>query len=72
MIFLLICVFIGVILFEVPTLIRNKHWRELVVFSIFLSIAFIMALLQTIGVKLPSPAKGIDFLIRDFLHWNYQ
>ncbi|EHQ88520.1 hypothetical protein [Desulfosporosinus youngiae] len=72
MIFLLVCAFIGVILFEVPSLIRNKHWRELIVFSIFLSMAFLMSLLPAIGVKLPSPAKGIDYLIEDILHLNYQ
>lgn len=72
MIFLLLSAFIGVILFEVPSLIRKKHWRELVVFSIFLSIAFVMALLPTIGVKIPSPPKGIDYLVRDILHLNYQ
>ena len=72
MIFLLVCAFIGVILFEVPSLIRNKHWRELIVFSIFLSMAFLRSLLPAIGVKLPSPAKGIDYLIEDILHLNYQ
>jgi len=72
MVFLLVSAFIGVILFEVPSLIRNKHWRELIVFSIFLSIAFVMALLATLGVKLPSPSKGIDYFVKDILHLNYQ
>jgi len=72
MVFLLVCAFIGVILFEVPSLIRNKHWRELIVFSIFLSIAFVLALLATIGVKLPSPARGIDYFMENILHLNYQ
>jgi len=72
MIFLLVIVFIVVILFEVPSLIRKKHWRELGVFSILLSIAFVMSLLLTIGIKLPSPAKGLVFLVRDILHLNYQ
>ena len=71
MIFLLVCAFLGVILIEVPSLISKKHWRELVVFSILLSIAFVMALLQTIGVKLPSPTKAIDHLVEDVLHLNY-
>lgn len=72
MIFLLISVFIGIILFEVPSLIRNKHWRELVVFSSLLFFAFILALLQILGVDVPSSSKGIDFLIRDVLHLNYK
>ena len=72
MIFLLITVFIGIILFEVPSLIRNKHWRELIVFSSLLSVAFILSLLQILDVKVPSPSEGINFLIRDVLHLNYK
>lgn len=72
MIFLLVGLFIVIILFETPSLIRHKHWRELIVFSIILSMAFVMTFLPTIGVKLPSPARGIDHLIEDILHINYQ
>ena len=72
MIFLLITVFIGIILFEVPSLIMNKHWRELIVFSSLLSMAFILSLLQILDVKVPNPSEGIDFLIREVLHLNYK
>ncbi len=72
MIFLIIIVFIGVILFEVPGLVRKKHWRELTVFSFFLLLGFIMALLLTIGVKIPSPFKAEQYLIKDILHLNYE
>lgn len=71
MIFLLILVFIVIGLIEVPVLIRNKHWRELIAFSFFLLVAFIMTLLQTLGVKLPSPLNSINYLIKDILHLNY-
>lgn len=71
MIFLLVCAFIGVILFEVPSLIRQKYWRELIVFSLLLAMAFAMSLLETIGVKIPSPAKGMDYLMENILHLNY-
>lgn len=71
MIVLLISGFIGIILFEVPSLIRNKHWRELVVFSSLLLLAFILTFLQTMGIKVPL-GKVIDFLIRDVLHFNYR
>nr|WP_045576672.1 hypothetical protein [Desulfosporosinus sp. I2] len=72
MTFLLMSVFLGIILFEVPKLIRNKHWRELIVFSSLLSMAFILSLLQILDVKVPSPFEGINFLIRDVLHLNYK
>ncbi len=71
MIFLLILVFIGIGLLEVPALIRNKHWRELIAFSSFLLAAFVLSLLQTMGVMIPSPMKGIQYVIKDILHMNY-
>lgn len=72
MIFLLIMVFIAIVLLEVPGLIRKKYWRELTVFSLLLLLAFILSLLQTMGVKIPSPMKGIQYLIKDILHLNYE
>ncbi|SDH89696.1 hypothetical protein SAMN05443529_12170 [Desulfosporosinus hippei DSM 8344] len=71
MLFLIVCAFSGVILFEVPSLIRNKYWRELVVFSALLSISFIIVVLQTLGFQLPSPAKGLDYIVENVLHLNY-
>jgi hypothetical protein len=72
MIFLLISIFIGIGLFEVPKLVRNKHWRELVVFAVFLLLAFVMTLLETLGVKLPNPSKGQEFIMKDLLHLYYK
>lgn len=72
MISLLILAFTGVALFEVPALIQKKYWRELIVFSLFLLLAFVLALLQTIGVDIPSPLRGIGYVVKDLLHLNYK
>lgn len=72
MIFLLIAVFAGIVLFEVPDLIRKKYWRELVVFFLLLSFAFVLSLLQTIGVKIPILYSGIEYLFKDVLHLYYR
>lgn len=61
--FLLFMVFIGILSFEAPDLVRKKYWRELIVFSLFLLLAFILSLLQTMGVEIPSPLKGLQYLI---------
>jgi hypothetical protein len=71
MIFLLILAFIGVAAIEVPGLIRKKYMRELVVFSLFLLSAFILAFLQVIGVKIPSPVDGIEAMIK-MLNLDYK
>ena len=72
MIFLFISVFIVAALLEIPSLVRKKYWRELTVFSLFLLFALVLGLLQTIGVKLPSPMKGLEYLIMDVLHLDYK
>ncbi|MBO8169578.1 MAG: hypothetical protein H0Z35_10395 [Thermoanaerobacteraceae bacterium] len=67
MIILLIAAFIGIALFEAPGLVQRKYWRELTAFLLFLVAAFILALLQVLGVKIPNPVKGIEVLVKYFL-----
>jgi hypothetical protein len=71
MIFLLIAAFIGIILFEVPDLIRNKYWRELTIFSFLLCLAFVHILLQILNVKMPNPASDIAYFVSDMFHLRY-
>jgi|LSQX01.3.fsa_nt_gb hypothetical protein len=52
-IFLVIIAYVLICLFEVPSLIRDKYWRDLATFSVFLLSAFILSLLMAAGVKLP-------------------
>lgn len=63
-VFFLVVIFGGIVIFEVPGLIYRKYWRELVVFFIFLGFAFMISLLAVLGVPLPSPAKGIEKVIK--------
>lgn len=72
MIILLMITFAVIGIIEVPGLVKQKHWRDLAVFSAFFIFAFILALLQSMGIKIPSPIKGIVYLIKDVLHLNYQ
>ncbi|MGD8401766.1 MAG: hypothetical protein PVH64_12685 [Bacillota bacterium] len=61
-IILLISIFTGIILYEAPTLVRQKQWRELISFSIILVIGFVLCLFQIIGIKLPNPSRLIAAL----------
>ncbi len=72
MIFLLIIAFTGIILFETPGLIKNRYWHELRIFSVFLIVAFVMSLFYIIGIPIPNPVKGEEYLIKDILHLNYK
>lgn len=72
MILILIIIFIGIIYFEVPEMVKMGYWYELKVFSVFLAGAFILSLLYILGLPIPNPVKGIEFLVRDVLHLNYR
>ncbi|ADK14711.1 MULTISPECIES: hypothetical protein [Clostridium] len=71
MIFILIVTFIGIILYETPDMIKNKHLHELKIFSIFLIIAFILSLFYILDIPIPNPVKGIEFVVNNLLHLNY-
>ena len=67
MLLLLILTFIIILIFELPGLIRKKYWKDLTVFLALLIIAFVLSLLQTIGIIIPSPAKYIETIINNLL-----
>jgi len=58
--------------FNVPKLIRAKEWRELTVFSALYAFGITLSILLIIGVTIPSPIKGAQFIIKDVLHLNYK
>lgn len=63
-VFILILTFSGIAFIQAPSLIRKKQWGELTVVFVLLAIGFTLSLLQTIGVQVPNPNKGIEFLIK--------
>lgn len=71
MVFMLIAAYAGIILFEVPGLVKNRYWRELVVFSVILALAFTVSLLQTMNVKIPNPARDTQFWVKSLFHLSY-
>ena len=72
MILLLIAAFTGIALLEARSLIREGYRRELTAFSVFLLVAFVLSLLLTIGVEIPSPMEGIQYFIKDILNLGYE
>jgi uncharacterized membrane protein (DUF2068 family) len=63
-ILLLTLIFGGLALIDLPGLFRKKQWAEFIASSVIFSIGFFLSLFQMIGVKLPNPNKGIEYLIR--------
>lgn len=62
-VFLLLVLFGGIVIFEVPGLIYRKYWKELIVFFLLLGFAFIISVLVVLGIPIPSPARGIEVVI---------
>lgn len=71
MILLLIPAFVGLILFEVPGLIRTKMWRELAVYSFIMSLAFVISLLETLHVKIPNPIRDTQYFVQYLMGLRY-
>ncbi|SHH94720.1 hypothetical protein SAMN02745823_01598 [Sporobacter termitidis DSM 10068] len=71
MIFLIILIFIIMALADFPKLIKDKRWYEVTILSGVYIFVFVLAALQTSGVTLPSPIKGLQSFITNVLHLTY-
>ena len=65
MIALLVLVFIAIIAWEAPGLVRKKMWRELAAFSVLLLlIGMVLGFGLVLELPLPNPTKGIEAVFR--------
>jgi len=67
----LILIYILILLFNVPGLIKRQEWRELTAFSVLYIIAFILGLMYVLDIPIPSPMEGLQYLIADVLGIKY-
>lgn len=72
MILLLLIAFVLIALLDLPKLIQKKLWKDTVIYLLFFTFAFTIAFLQVIGIHIPSPIKGIQYVISDILHLSYK
>lgn len=61
MILLVIALFAGILLLEMPGLVHKKYFKELAVFLALWSFAFLIAVLMTFKVNIPNP---VGFMLR--------
>jgi len=52
--------------YEITPLIKNTQKRELILYSIIFGLAFLLSLLLSLGVEIPSPAEPIEAVV-DFI-----
>lgn len=63
MIILIVVVFVMIIRIEIPKMIKEEYWRELVYYSLFLFIGFVLSILNFYNVDIISPIKIIESII---------
>ncbi len=56
---------IGVI--ELIPLIKEKKMKEIILYSVFFSAAFVISLLLSLGVEIPSPAGPIEKVVKGII-----
>ncbi|HHT84670.1 MAG: hypothetical protein ACOX34_01100 [Bacillota bacterium] len=64
---LLVAALVLVFLYEVPVMVKHKHWRDLVVFSVLSLSVFITSLLMLIKVNVPSPMRLVEAVVNAFM-----
>ena len=68
---LLVLAFILLALFEVPGLIKKKHWRELIVFSVILTLAFVISFYQFKDIDIPNPVRDTQYFVKSLYPFGY-
>ncbi|WP_425449395.1 hypothetical protein [Dethiothermospora halolimnae] len=55
------------IMLELPPLIKRKKKKELALYSVMMGCAFLISILLSVGVEIPSPAKPIEKIVMSIL-----
>lgn len=71
MIFLLI-ILILVAFLNIPSLVRNRLWKDLWVYCFLYVSVMAVVILQISGISVPSLVKGAQFLMKNILHIGYE
>lgn len=60
-----------IFLIHAPSLIRQKYWRDLIIFCLLLAVALLLSILISLDIPVPNPLDGSIYLIKDVLHLSY-
>lgn len=68
---IVVIIYIAVAIIQIPGLVKKKLWKDLVVFSLFYIAAVVLSSLFALGVEIPSPMKGVQYVIEDVFGLKY-
>lgn len=71
MIYLILATFAVIALLEIPRMVSQKWWRELIVFCCLFVSALISCIVLVVDGTLPSPLVWILKFMQDTLHLSY-
>jgi hypothetical protein len=57
---------------DLPKLRKQKELRDLIIYCVFFTSALVLVILLSFDVKIPSPIKGAQYLIKDIFHMSYK
>ncbi|SHJ63952.1 hypothetical protein [Tepidibacter formicigenes] len=63
MVFLIILAYLIIGFIEIVPLVKRNQRKELVLYSVMFGLAFVISILLSLGVKIPSPAKAIEKVV---------
>ena len=71
-ILLVVLAFAGIGTMDVPRMVKNRRWRDLIAYSVFFALVLALGILVASGVKVPSPIKAIQAFYRDVLGLSFK
>lgn len=57
---------------NVPGMVKEKLWKELLKYAVCFLAVFILAVLVALDVHVPSPMKGLMIFYREVLHLSFK
>lgn len=63
MIFLITGAFIILGLFQIPKLVKKKHWSDLAVFCALFAIAYGLCMMLALDIEIISPAEAVESVL---------
>ena len=72
MLLIVAAVFIIIALMDFPSLIKNGHLDEILIYCVFYILALGLALMFALDLTIPNPIKGAQYLIRDVFKLGYK
>lgn len=63
-VFLCILIYTAVVFICIKSAFKKKQWGEVAIIFILITAGFTLSLLQILGIHIPNPNKGIQWLVK--------